>query len=126
MPPDQPTIDQEKTERVVRPFADFLTMQDGGRLHAEAGSSLAELIAAVRATGKAGTLALTIKVEPMKGNERMVTVAGSTAVKLPKGQAPTSAYFVAEDGTLSRNDPAQQMLPLREVGDLRDTRAVGS
>lgn len=116
---DQPP--SEEQESVIRPFAEFLVQQANGRTHAELTDAFHGLIASVRETGKAGRLTLAIDVKPLsKGDDHTLTVTDSVAVKLPKGERPQSVFFIDGDGNLSRTDPRQMSLPLREVADRRD------
>ncbi|MFE7128915.1 hypothetical protein [Streptomyces sp. NPDC057617] len=108
---------ENEEQRTVRPFAAFLQEQSGGTLHAELSEKLHELLAAVRETGKAGSLALKIDVKPISGTDgRTLTVTDSVAVKAPKAERPKSIFFVTDDGNLSRTDPRQPVITgLREV-----------
>lgn len=106
----------EDTGPVVRPFAEFLLQQGYGGTHDELTYGLHDLIAAVKDHGKAGTLTLKISVAPVgKGDERQVMVTDAVTLKAPEGKRPTSIFFVDSDGNLTRKDPRQPELPLREV-----------
>jgi hypothetical protein len=108
--------DPETGEIRVRPFADFLQELDDGAVHAEMSSSLRDLIEAVNTTGKTGTLTLTIKAKPAGRNAfGNLIVTHEVKVKEPDNDRPESVWFVTPDGNLSRDNPAQQRLPLREV-----------
>lgn len=101
----------------VRPFADILTELSQGRTHAELSEQLHNLLAAVTATGKAGSITLRIDVKPISpGDTSTLTVTDAIAVKAPKGDRPKSVFFVTGDGNLSRHDPRQMAFEgLREV-----------
>lgn len=111
---DNPT---EDVETVVRPFAAFLQEQSGGQLHDELSTRLHDLIAAVRETGKAGSISLKIDIKPIPGTDgRTLTVTDTVAAKLPKTERPKSIFFVTDDFNLSRTDPRQPVITgLREV-----------
>lgn len=107
-------------DRTVRPFAAVLQDVAAGKLHAQLSDKLAELTEAVRATGKKGTLQLTITVEPVKkSNTGVLSVTGRTVAKVPEGDDanPSSVFFTDADGNLTRNDPQQLTLPLRSVAE---------
>ncbi|MGG5257484.1 hypothetical protein [Phycicoccus avicenniae] len=105
--PDQPRI---------RPFADFLREHGRGRTHDELGETLHQLIARVKDTGKKGAVTLTVVVEPMKKDDRMVVVSDQIKVKLPEHDRPSGVWFVGPDGNLQRDDPDQMAFDsLREV-----------
>jgi hypothetical protein len=59
-------------------------------------------------------------VKPMsKSDDRALIITANVAVKQPATDAPTSVFFIDNDGNLSRNDPRQMTLPLKEVADRR-------
>lgn len=79
---------------------------------------LRDLVAAVRATGSAGELTLTIKVRPAaKGDVNTLMIHDAVKVKLPKGEKGTTILFATDDNVLQRNDPRQPELKgLRQPG----------
>lgn len=109
-----PTSPEE--ERRVRPFAEFLQQQARGRTHDELSEALHNLLRAVQETGKGGKVQLTIDVKPLgKGDERQVIVTDSVAVKMPAPKRAETFFFIDDDGNLTRTDPRQPELPLRDV-----------
>lgn len=105
-------------DQQVRPFAAVLQEHAKGSVHARLSDLLAELTAAVAETGKKGTLTLVVTVAPVsKGAAGALTVSTKIAAKVPEGDdaAPTSVFFADDHGNLTRNDPNQLTLPLREV-----------
>ena len=112
MPADQP---DDAGEGRVRPFADVLRDLARGRVHDELSDALWAVIGGVRETGKPGSITLKVSVKPMPKAEGMVIVADSVTVKVPEGDRTESIFFVTRDGNLTREDPAQMQLPLREV-----------
>lgn len=97
-----------------KPFAAFVQEQRGGGLHGELSDGLAELVTAVRDLGKAGSLVLTVKVTPNKDGAT-VTVTDKVKVSMPEAERGAAIFFVDEGGNLSRRNPNQQELPLKEV-----------
>lgn len=97
-----------------RPFAAWLQEQRGGLTHAELGDALAEVVAAVVEHGKVGTLTYTVKIKP-SGDGVSVFVTDTITRKAPEGDRSAALFFADEDGNLTRKDPRQQELPLREV-----------
>lgn len=91
----------------IRPFTSFLREHGRGRTHDELGEGLHDLIGRVKDTGKSGSISLTIKVEPMKKDDRMVVVSDKIAIKLPEHDRPAGVWFTDHDGNLTRNDPDQ-------------------
>ena len=104
------------TEQHARPFVDFLAQQ--GRAHEELTEGLHEVIAAVKETGKAGSVSVTIKVEPDKKASGVFRISDSVAVKVPVHDRGTRIYFADESGNLTRSDPNQP-----ELEGLRDVSA---
>lgn len=79
-----------------------------GTLLAEFGEELADLLEAVRETGKAGTLTLRLKLEPQKGQDRAeVFITDTVTTTKPKPEKSSTLMYVHKDGTLSRRDPRQ-------------------
>lgn len=105
-------------DKEVRPFAAILQDIGGGRLAARASAQLAELTAAVAATGKKGQITLVLKVEPLKkADQNTLVVTGSSTAKVPEADdaSPTSVFFADDSGNLRRDDPRQPTLPLAIV-----------
>lgn len=94
----------------TRPFADTLRELDKGRVHAELGERLQEVLAAVMDVRKAGVIQLTIKLNPSKAPD-MVEVSGVVTAKTPRA-GRTSMFFVDDEHNLTRDNPHQPALPL--------------
>lgn len=110
------TATPQADEAHVRPFAEFLVAQAGGTSHTELSEALHELIRAVQTTGKAGQITYTVKVKPLaKNDDRMVVVVDEVKPKIPSGDRRESVFYIDGGGNLTRNDPRQPQLPLREV-----------
>lgn len=101
------------TDRQIRPFADWLAEQRGGVAASEASEALNELLEAVMEHGKAGDLTLVVHVKP--AGTGAVFVVDEIRLKKPQPEKAAALYFVDDDHNLSRHDPRQQRLPLREV-----------
>ncbi len=119
--------DTTKDETHIRPFAEFLQQQRRGALHGEISEQLHDLLQSVKETGKAGSLTLQIKVKPAaKGNAEQVLISDLTVAKKPQTERPESIFFLDNEGNLSRSDPRQIELPLREVNrpEVTEAKAV--
>lgn len=91
---------------------EFLSSQRSGTLLNDYGEGLAELVEAVRETGRAGSLTLTVKVRPAaKNGGPSVVVSDAIAVKAPKPEVAETVMYALEGGVLSRRDPRQPSLP---------------
>lgn len=122
MPPD-PTLD----DRIVRPFADWLREQGGGRTHDELSETLRDLVDAVLATGKGGSLTFTLSLKPLeKGNTNALIVTDKVTVKAPQLERKSSVFFPDQDGNLRRTDPNQLVFePMRDVSAPEDRDTDG-
>jgi hypothetical protein len=89
----------------VRPFAEVLSEVNKGVVADDAATELAKLVAAVKETGKKGRMTITLEVSPFSGNDEIVQVSGSVAMRPPKAAAPMSVFYQDDDGNLTRNDP---------------------
>jgi hypothetical protein len=97
----------------AQPLGNFLGMMQsktGGVTLAELDIELAALVRATKATGKAGTLTLKIKVTP--NAKAGVKIDDELTVKTPKESLGSAYFFTDENGALMRNDPNQTTLPL--------------
>jgi glycine cleavage system regulatory protein len=102
----------------VRPFAAVLQEIGGGILAARLAGQLTELTAAVEATGKKGSITLTVEVAPLKkATANTLTVSAKSTAKIPEPEdaSPTTVFFAGKGGVLTREDPNQPQLPLRSV-----------
>ncbi len=105
-------------DKEIRPFAAILHEIGAGRLSARASAQLAEVTAAVAATGKKGQVTIVLKVEPLKkADQNTLVVTGSSTAKVPEADdaSPTSVFFADDSGNLRRDDPRQPQLPLAIV-----------
>lgn len=118
------TPDEKADEKVVRPFADWLVEQRHGLLHAELTEALNELVAAVNEHAKGGELVLRVKVKPAtKASHGAVAVADDVTIKKPVGDRAEALFFVDRHSNLSRENPQQPRLPLRDVNDTKEHTA---
>lgn len=108
------TTDDEGA-RQVRPFADFLLDLAAGSIHTELSEELVTLVEAVRATGKKGSLQLTLAVATVGANHDALQVTARVTAKPPASDPQSSIFFPDHDGNLRRDNPAQPRLPLSAV-----------
>lgn len=101
--------------RHVRPFAEWMHDQRKGSLASELAEGLNTLVDAVNVHHRGGTLTLKVTVKPASNGDGMVMVTDEVTVKPPEAERPAVIYFVDGDANLSRANPAQPELPLREV-----------
>jgi hypothetical protein len=102
-------------------FAVFLQDLRDGRAHSELSAQLAELLAKVRETGKAGAITFKIKIKPAGRGADVdkVTISDAITVELPKPERGEDFFWLTEDNDLSRNHPKQGSLELRDASQAK-------
>lgn len=90
-------------------IAAFLAAHLNGRTVEEISTEFHDLLEAVRAHGKKGSLTITLVVEPPANgvDNAPLPIGIESAVKAPKASAPKSLYFLDNDGNPVREDPRQ-------------------
>ncbi len=88
-------------------ITDTLGQLRGGYALHEAGKRLDECVRAVRATGKKGTITLTIDIIPDKTDDRIIKMLPTVKAKIPEKGFSEGIFFVGPDGRLTKEDPAQ-------------------
>jgi hypothetical protein len=91
-------------------FSDHVAEFERGVLDHDLSSNLNTLVKAVRKTGRAGSIRLTIKVKPTDHSATQVEIENDVAVNLPKPARQRTLAFTTEAGTLQRDDPRQMGL----------------
>jgi hypothetical protein len=91
----------------ARPFDEFLReLRRGAALH-DAGLALQDVVRAVEATGKAGTLTIKLTISPDEKYGTAVEVADDITTKLPKPKTDSSLFYMDGSHSLVRTDPNQ-------------------
>ena len=105
----------EIAEQPQAPVAAFLASHLNGRTDEELSTEFHQLLDAVRAHGKKGSMTITIVVEPpANGVESAPLPIGvESAVKAPKPTPVKSLYFLDDDGLPVREDPRQMAIEFR-------------
>ncbi len=98
-----------------RPFMDFLREHRNGSTHDDLSDALQDLVAAVTAENKMGTLTLKIAIKPA-GNSGALEVAADVKTTPPKSAPGVSIFFASPENNLIRTDPRQTTMELREIG----------
>jgi hypothetical protein len=112
-------------------FQETIVQINNGAAVAELSDALAKVVAAVRETGKSGSISLTLKVAPAsKGTTDVLLVESQVKTKLPETERGMTVFYATDNNLLVRNDPKQQMLPLRVVEfdqprDLKEVKNAG-
>jgi hypothetical protein len=108
-------------------FIDTLKNIRSGEAVDDLSEQMTGLVAAVRASGRAGKLTLVITVKPAsKGNVNTLMVDDAITVKKPLKETETTIFFSTDTNELQRNDPRQpELTGLRrpaEVHNMNDVR----
>ena len=98
---------------MARQFADILRELGSGNTCDELTAKLAELVEAVTLTRKVGEISIKLKVKP--NGDAGVIVADEIKSRVPEASRGETVFFVTSGGSLVRQDPRQQDLPLRRV-----------
>jgi len=115
----------EKT-LAIRPFDQIVREINGGRLVAELTNELTAVITAVRRSGKAGEIRLTLKLKPRGDINQQIEVVPTVKGTKPEASRPISIFFVNDDNGLQREDPTQHSIPgLQEVKEIEPARNKG-
>lgn len=110
-PPANPA---EPVVSSIDEFIAFLRQCRRGDLVRDLADATTDVVQRVRETGRAGTLKFTMKFSPESDGE-MVQIEDDISVTMPKAKKGKSMFFTTEDGSLSRTDPNQLELKLRDV-----------
>lgn len=111
----------------IRTFAIFLSDLADGRVHSELTEGLRDLVmtmmesASTNGGKSSGSISLNLGLKYDRG---AFIPNAEVKVKKPKTSYPLSIFWPTADGMLSRQDPRQQNLPLREVKE-PEVRVVG-
>ncbi len=103
----KPLNDNIQHVRVENEQGDLLPIMDA------AGAKFSELVTAVTANNKAGTLTLKIAVKPSTAGA--LAVKAEVSITKPKGLPPESLLWATPEGNLMAEDPRQTKLELRDV-----------
>lgn len=107
---------------MARPFGDVLGELAHGQTYHRLTDQLQEIVQAVQDTHKTGELQLTLKVKP--NGAHGVIIAETIRSKIPEATRGETNFFVDGDGGLHRDNPNQQKLPLRKVGERQEDAAA--
>lgn len=86
---------------------------NNGEAALDLSKALQDVIAAVKLSGKSGSVTFTIDVKHAGANR--VELSDKIKTKIPAMDRAKAMFFVTEKNTLSRRDPNQPELPLDDV-----------
>lgn len=109
-------IPQPQPQPPSNGFTRWFSTHRNGAAGADAFEALQALVAAVRETGKKGSLTITLNVRPAtKGIGGAFIVEDDVQVKAPKRERSQALYYGTEDNTLIRENPAQLTMELKTI-----------
>lgn len=94
----------------TRPFDAFFREHRRGQSMHEAGEVLRELVAAVEATGKGGSMTIKLTLKPDAKYGTAVEVRDEITAKLPTPEKGASLFYMDGSHNLIRDDPAQMTI----------------
>ncbi len=103
------------TTEPLRPFSDWLTDHARGTVDQEMTAAMAEVVEAVSHLEKKGTVTLEVTIDTAGSGGRTVSTACVVKAKPPTPAPEQSIFYVAEGGSLDREDPFQKALHLKRV-----------
>lgn len=102
----------------MKAFNQFLADLNDGSTHAGLTGDLQELLQAVKATGRTGSMTLKIKISSASkgsGEVDKITIVADRKLELPKPEQPQDFFWLTDDAEPTRQHPRQHSLDLREV-----------
>lgn len=97
------------------PFSDWLTQHAQGDVDVEMTLALAEVVKAVASHGKKGSVTLKVNIDTAGSGGRTVETSCVVEAKAPTADPERSIFWVGDKGSLHRDDPYQQRIPLKRV-----------
>jgi hypothetical protein len=107
----------------MRLFADVLRDMRGGQSHDELSEALQALVKQCCETGRAGEITYSLSIKPTKSAEA-VEITDKIGLKEPRNERGSSLFFVSGTYDLTRNNPRQEKLDLREVPAMQPPRDI--
>ena len=104
----------------MKSFNLFLQDLNDGSTLAGLTGDLNELLQEVKATGRAGSMTLKIKISSAsKGGHEVdkITIVADRKLELPKPEQPQDFFWLTDDAEPTRQHPRQHALDLRDVQD---------
>lgn len=95
-----------------KPITATLAALQGGLFVDTCSELFAQLVRSVDETGKAGKLTITLDLKKVHG---AISVTPKVTDKTPEPAPEAELFYATVEGNLSRDNPAQQKLDLRQV-----------
>jgi hypothetical protein len=104
----------------ARPMTDTLRLIGGGEYMDSVSEKMGELVIAVNATGKPGTIGMKITVKKATRGGAM-HITGEVKVTPPAEESMEVMLFATDGGNLVADDPKQRKLDLKSVAPAVET-----
>lgn len=106
-------------------FSQQLSYINKGTLDAELTEALAEVIKAVRETGKKGAVTLTLNCSMLNNrNENTMKISPKVTRSIPELDRAETIMFSTANGDLLRDDPDQHQLDLKVIEPAAQTAPI--
>lgn len=99
----------------MRTSTDQLRDIRAGLMVEELTEKMAEVVNAVLATGKKGSVTLKLSIDPASKGDAVITVTDEIKATIPQEKKMGTLMFALPSGTLQRQDPRQTELNLTAV-----------
>lgn len=96
-------------------FVDVLQQIQYGSLNEELSEKLQKLVQACESTQRLGSISLTLKLKPGRGNSGQMEITPIVKVQIPEAERGSAILFVTPEGHLQTQDPRQKNLELQQV-----------
>jgi hypothetical protein len=110
----------------MRAATDQLRDIRGGEMVEELTENLAQVVNAVLATGKKGSLTLKLNVDPASKGDAVVTITDDIKVTIPREKKAGTLMFALPSGSLQRQDPRQTELNLSAAPKPENTQPLAA
>lgn len=107
--------------KAIRPFDQIIREIQSGGFNDELTDTMTEVVNAVRRSGKAGKISVTLQFKPRGDSNQQFEVVPTVKGVIPEPGRPITLFFVNDDDGLQRDDPRQHDLGLRMSGPATET-----
>lgn len=114
--------DVQTPQRDAADFLGTLVVLNRGKTVIDASRELQQVIDAIIATNKKGSITIKLEISPSgwkegTGRANQVDIDPDITSKVPRHDQGKSIFFVTEDNKLTRDDPEQEALFREEAGE---------
>lgn len=103
-----------------KPITDVIREYRNGELVRNASDDFAQLVGAVKALRKAGSITIRLEVKPDKHSAKEVEVQAVVKLDVPRKGMKAATFFIGAGDELLRNDPEQMDAFDPETGEVQE------